>query len=443
MRKDLFEEHRDVGSNSEPMESGEDGGSIAAGKDEGEDSELDNKHRDGTYEPGSESSSETEEDLSGRVSEERDEGEQDVKPSTVHQKYPKESQNRGSEGEDVDLGGVFEKRRRIKDKRYNTGRETARKGRIDREGNFVWIPRRGPNNNNLQTPGDRKPCPRCGHPQPANKSMKKHMTMCERKKCGICGVIVNHSSLPRHIKGVHAGTEEAEELVRNALRYKEVGSPGRPRKNGKKRKNEETCDRCGKRVLAKHMERHMRNIHENRPKARKNGVKEKTPNGVSEQGDAQDADEEMTTADEIPAFTKGESASGSARDADEVMTTADENPAVTQGESASGGAVDADEVMTTADGTPAATEGESASGSAGGADEVMTTAEEIPAATEEESASGSASSEAQQVAELWRLYRESPEKCRLCNYKGNEAEMTSHLMNTHVTPIKETTSNKT
>jgi len=200
--------------------------------------------------------------------------------------------------------------------------------------------------------------------------MKKHMTMCERKKCGICGVFVNHSSLPRHIKGVHAGTEEAKELVRKALRYKEVGSTGRPRNKGKRRKNEETCDRCGKRVLPKNMERHMRNIHENRPKAGKNGGREKTPSGVSEQVDARDADEVMTTADGIPAVTKGESASGSASSEEEKR-------------------------------------------------------------------------KAQAVAEIWRLYRESPEKCRLCNYKGNEAEMTSHLMNTHVTPTKETTSNLT
>ena len=114
----------------------------------------------------------------------------------------------------------------------------------------------------------------------------------------------------------------------------------------------------------------MRNVHGNRPKAGKNGRKEKTPSRVSEQEDARDTDEVMTTADGIPAVTKGESASGSASGEEEKRR-------------------------------------------------------------------------AQEVMEIWRLYRESPEKCRLCNYKGNEAEMTSHLMSTHVTPTKETTSNLT
>ena len=87
-----------------------------------------------------------------------------------------------------------------------------------------------------------------------------------------------------------------------------------------------------------------------------------------------------------------------------------------------GDARDADEVVTTVDGIPAVTEGESASESARGEEEKR---------------------RAQEVKEIWRLYRESPEKCRLCNYKGNEAEMTGHLMSTHVTPTKETTSNLT
>jgi len=87
-------------------------------------------------------------------------------------------------------------------------------------------------------------------------------------------------------------------------------------------------------------------------------------------------------------------------------------------------------------------------GDARDADEVLTTVDGIPAVTEEGSASESARKEeerrrAQEVNEIWRLYRESPEKCRLCNYKGNDAEMTGHIMSTHVTPTKETTSNLT
>ena len=182
MRKKLFEEDRVIGSDSEPSKSEEDGMSVAAEEVEGEYSEPDDHQRDGTYEPGSENSSETGEDMREHLSPEGDRGEQDASPSTIHPTSPMKSPHRDSEAEDSEVDRVLEKRRRIKDLRYNTGRESVRRGRTDEEGRFVWIGRRSTHNNNLKSPGDHKPCPTCGKPQPANKSMKRHMTMCERKR---------------------------------------------------------------------------------------------------------------------------------------------------------------------------------------------------------------------------------------------------------------------
>ena len=73
---------------------------------------------------------------------------------------------------------------------------------------------------------------------------------------------------------------------------------------------------------------------------------------------------------------------------------------------------------------------------------------------EEESAAESAreeeeTPEAREVKEIWRLWRQSADcevqraKCKLCNYTGTDDEMTCHIMSTHVTPTKETTSNLT
>ena len=85
----------------------------------------------------------------------------------------------------------------------------------------------------------------------------------------------------------------------------------------------------------------------------------------------------------------------------------------------------------------------------------MTTVDGVLAAvTEEKSAAESAREEeekrkAREVKEIWRLWRQSADcevqraKCKLCNYTGTDDEMTCHIMSTHVTPTKETTSNLT
>ena len=85
---------------------------------------------------------------------------------------------------------------------------------------------------------------------------------------------------------------------------------------------------------------------------------------------------------------------------------------------------------------------------------LATVGEMLATVEEEENAVGSAREEEEipetpEVKEIWRLWRQSAgcevqrAERKLCNYTGTDDEMTCHIMSTHVTPTKETTSNLT
>ena len=136
------------------------------------------------------------------------------------------------------------------------------------------------------------------------------MTMCERKRCGHCGVHVNHSSLPRHIKKIHAETEEAKELERNAIRVREVGRTGRRRSKDGGGENRENYDMCGKPVLPRNMERHIKGVHGKR--GRQKAGKGRGGDALSRIGKPGDGKEEERDVDEMLATV------------DEMLTTVEE-----------------------------------------------------------------------------------------------------------------------
>lgn len=287
-RKKYFEEERDSGSESELSKSEEDNESIVV-EEEGEEdvSGPDDDGKDKTYEPGSGRSSETEGEVRESLSENEGEnqggqegveedqidapGEEKMRNTSldmISPKSPVESSSRDSEeardAVEEEDDPALERKRKIKDLRYNTGRETVRRGRIDKDGRFVWTGRWKTQNNNPEPPGEHKPCPSCGKPQPTNKSMKRHINMCERKMCGQCGVHVNQSSLTRHIKRIHSDSEEAKELERQTIRSREVGRSGRRRSKNRVGDDKESCKECGKLVLWKNMPRHILSVHDGR-----------------------------------------------------------------------------------------------------------------------------------------------------------------------------------
>ena len=154
----------------------------------------------------------------------------------------------------------MKRRREDKDGRFNTGKGAVKRGRVDKDGRFVWMgwsKKRRP-----EQPGEYIQCPSCGRPQPANKSLRRHLHHYERIRCSPCDVYVTRTNMNRHTRRIHSESEEAKRLVKQKVRSQGVE---RKRQRGRKRDGDdsEECKECGKLVTGKNMARHLHRFHVN------------------------------------------------------------------------------------------------------------------------------------------------------------------------------------
>ena len=204
--------------------------------------------------------------------------------------------------------------REDEDGRFNTGRGAVKRGRVDEDGRFVWMGRT--KKRKPEQPGEYIQFPSCGRPQPANKSLRRHLHHCERIRCSQCDVYVTRTNMNRHTRRIHGESEEGKRLKRQKVKSRGVE---RKRQRVRKRDGDESeeCKECGKLVTGKNMARHIHRFHVNseaekevlaRAGCRRESVKGRW--GEVESPGERSRDEGGSTEDDDGAAMEGEEETG-------------------------------------------------------------------------------------------------------------------------------------